>query len=1118
MTTPSQGHTGITFLAASGDAGAPGGYPAYSPDVVAVGGTSLTLSGGNYGSEAGWSGSGGGISQYESQPSYQQGLVIHNGGNTVNASGMRTIPDVASDANPNTGVAVYDSYNGGSSPWYQVGGTSVATPCWAGLIALADQIRVSAGQTNLSGPTQTLPALYSLPAGDFHDITSGTSTGSPNYTAAAGYDLVTGLGTPRANLLVPDLALGSPQPDLTLTATHVGNFTPGDVGDTYTITVSNSGSGATTAAVSLVDTLPSGVTATAMSGTGWTVNLATLTATCSDALAAGASYPALTITVNVAANAPASLTNTATVSGGGELITSNDTVSDPTTLPADTVNVAYHQTLSVSGGTGTDTLAVSNIQNPIPGLVVPAASGSSTLSITGTPTASGTETFTVTATDTLGATASTNYSITVNGVVALGPASLPADTVNVAYHQTLTASGGTGSKGLAVSNIQNPIPGLVVPATGNNSLSITGTPTAAGTETFTITATDTLGAATSHNYSITVDPAVSLSPASLPADTINVAYHQTLTASGGTGTDTLAVTNIQNAIAGLAVPSGGSNSLSITGTPTATGTETFTVTATDALGATASTNYSITVNGAVSLGPSSLPADAVNVAYNQTLTASGGTGTKTLAISNIQNAIPGLAVPSSGNNSLAITGTPTATGTETFTVTATDTLGAAASHNYSITVDPAVSLSPTSLPADTINVAYHQTLTASGGTGALTLAVTNVQNPISGLIVPASGSNSLNITGTPTVPGTETFTVTVTDSLAVMTSTNYSITVNGPVTLGPASLPADTVNVPYVQTLTASGGTGTDTLVVTNIQNPIPGLTVPADGSNSLDITGTPTAAGTETFTVTVTDTLGATASTDYSITVNPAVALGPSSLPADTVSVAYNQTLTASGGTGADTLAVTNIQNAIAGLVMPASGSDTLSISGTPAATGTETFTVTATDTLGATASTDYSITVNPAVALGPAEPAGRHGQRALQPNAHRQRRHGHRYIGRYRRPEPHCRPDCACRRQQLADDHGHAHGHRDGDLHGHGHRHAGGHDLGELQCHSQWGRHARSLEPAGRHGQRGLQPDAHRQRRHGPRYFDRYQYPEPRRRFDCAFRRQQLADDHGHAHDNRD
>src|SRR5208282_4914682 len=117
FTTPS-GHTPITYLAATGDVGAPATYPACSPDVVAVGGTSLTLSGGNYGSETGWSGSGGGVSQYESQPSYQQGLVIHNGGSTVNANDMRTIPDVAFDANPNTGVAIYDSYNGGSNPWF----------------------------------------------------------------------------------------------------------------------------------------------------------------------------------------------------------------------------------------------------------------------------------------------------------------------------------------------------------------------------------------------------------------------------------------------------------------------------------------------------------------------------------------------------------------------------------------------------------------------------------------------------------------------------------------------------------------------------------------------------------------------------------------------------------------------------------------------------------------------------------------------------------------------------------------------------------------------------------------------------------------------------------------
>ncbi len=216
----------------------------------------------------------------------------------------------------------------------------------------------------------------------------------------------------------------------------------------------------------------------------------------------------------------------------------------------------------------------------------------------------------------------------------------------MAYDQTLTASGGTGSEGLAASDIQNPIAGLVLPASGN-ALSITGTPTATGTETFTVTATDALGATATVNYSITVNPAVSLGPANLPADTVNVAYDQTLTASGGTGSEGLAASNIQNPIAGLVLLASG-NSLSITGTPTATGTETFTVTATDALGATATVNYSITVNPAVSLGPANLPADTVSVAYDQTLTASGGTGSESLAVSDIQNPIAGLILPASG--------------------------------------------------------------------------------------------------------------------------------------------------------------------------------------------------------------------------------------------------------------------------------------------------------------------------------------------------------------------------------------------------------------------------------------------------------------------------------------
>ena len=222
------------------------------------------------------------------------------------------------------------------------------------------------------------------------------------------------------------------------------------------------------------------------------------------------------------------------------------------------------------------------------------------------------------------------------------------------------------------------------------------------------------------------------------------------------------------------MPAGGSNTLSITGTPTAAGTETFTVTATDTLGATASTNYSITVNAARLARPREPAGRHGQCGLQPDAHRQRRHGHNTLTVTNIQNAIAGLVVPSGGSNSLSITGTPTAAGTETFTVTATDTLGAATSTNYSITVNAARLARPRGLPADTVNVAYNQTLTASNGQGHAgtdTLTVTNIQNAIAGLIVPASGSNSLSITGTPTATGTETFTVTATDTLGDTAST-----------------------------------------------------------------------------------------------------------------------------------------------------------------------------------------------------------------------------------------------------------------------------------------------------------------------------------------------------------
>ena len=198
FTTPA-GHAGISFFASTGDSGSPGGYPAYSPNVVAVGGTTLSVdSAGNYLSESAWSGSGGGISTQEPQPAYQ---------NSVQSTGSRMTPDVSMDADPNSGVPVYDSFdNGTSSPWLQAGGTSLASPMWAGVVSVANQGRARNGLSSLDGPTQLLPMLYNAPSSDFHDITSGNNGG---FAAGAGYDAVTGRGSPVANLLVPALS-GTP--------------------------------------------------------------------------------------------------------------------------------------------------------------------------------------------------------------------------------------------------------------------------------------------------------------------------------------------------------------------------------------------------------------------------------------------------------------------------------------------------------------------------------------------------------------------------------------------------------------------------------------------------------------------------------------------------------------------------------------------------------------------------------------------------------------------------------------------------------------------------------------------------------------------------------------------
>lgn len=195
--------------------------------------------------------------------------------------------------------------------------------------------------------------------------------------------------------------------DLTITKTHVGNFTQGQIGATYSLITTNSGTAATSGTVTVIDTIPTGLTATTAVGLGWTCTLNSPAAgqvkcTRNDALAPGSSYPPITLTVNVATNAAASVTNRADVSGGGEINTSNDTAMDATTVngAADLTITKTHTGNFTQGQTGaTYTLTVTNsgntafsalvtVQDVVPtGLTATAASGTGWTCLLNTPSA-----------------------------------------------------------------------------------------------------------------------------------------------------------------------------------------------------------------------------------------------------------------------------------------------------------------------------------------------------------------------------------------------------------------------------------------------------------------------------------------------------------------------------------------------------------------------------------------------------------------------------------------------------------------------------------------------------------------------------------------------------------
>ena len=241
--------SGMTYVAAAGDSGSQVLWPAVSPHVLAVGGTGLNWSGSGTRYEAAWNMTGGGLSAYESLPAWQSGVVPAGGSALV----RRAVPDVAFNANPMTGEYVALTLPGAATVWSAYGGTSIAAPQWAGLVAVANAQRVASGKAVLgdfhSLLYQSIAKVPGTYAASFGDVVDGTNGTCATCRAGTGYDQATGWGTPNSTSLMQ--ALGS-----TVTTQAVAATPPTVPGGSYVAKA------ATAFSQSLGVTVPSGTTAT----------------------------------------------------------------------------------------------------------------------------------------------------------------------------------------------------------------------------------------------------------------------------------------------------------------------------------------------------------------------------------------------------------------------------------------------------------------------------------------------------------------------------------------------------------------------------------------------------------------------------------------------------------------------------------------------------------------------------------------------------------------------------------------------------------------------------------------------------------------------------------------
>ncbi|MBW0370301.1 IPT/TIG domain-containing protein (plasmid) [Ensifer adhaerens] len=807
--------------------------------------------------------------------------------------------------------------------------------------------------TYVAAPTVTSVSPISGPTGGGTTVTiTGTGFSAANPTGAVKFGAATAIYTINSSTQITATAPANSAGTYDITVTTPGGTSATNASDQFTYV----------AAPTVTSTSPaagptSGGTTVTITGTGFAA------ANPTGAVKFGATTATYTINSNtqITATAPASAAGTYDITVATPGGTSATSASDQYTYVAPPVasSFTYGSIVPYNDGSNTSVSIslTSNVNNSPTSYAVGSATtaqgGSVSVDSSGQATytppvgyRNANDSFTFTATNLGGTSSPATVTVTIgNPTITV---SLPSTTATVERAYNAGGAAVTFSGGRPPYTV-NSISGLPAGLTDSGGGVIGGTPTANGTFTVTVNVTDSSLGAGPYNANTTATLTVVLPPAPVVSSfAINgLAYNAgsaTATTFSASPHATESPTGYQVGASsyGATVSVDSAGLMSYTPPVGFRGTDTFNYVATNAGGTSNVGQVFATVNDPVFLVTLPATTGTVGDAYNSGGIAVSVNGGKAPYSNFSATGLPaGLSINSSG----VISGTPTAAGNATVTITATDSSGGNGSFTStgaaSISIGaPTITINPATLPNAENGVSYGATLSTTGGIAPFTFGLTAGSLP-DGLALAADGT----ISGTPTGGGTYHFTVTASDSAGTGPYTGaraYALTVDTPtIVLSPSAgaLPGATTGLAYSQSFGASGGTGPYTYSVTGT---LPtGLSLSSAGV----LSGTPTAGGTFTFTVSATDSATGTgpftAAQNYSLTIAaPTIAVAPSALPNAAFGAAYSQTVTASGGIAPYSYSVTS-GTLPQGLNLSAAGV----LSGTPTEVGTFNITISATD-----------------------------------------------------------------------------------------------------------------------------------------------------------------------------